>query len=107
MRHRIYSGWLQEQMVGGGRGDKRHKREEKQTRRKVMCQMSGPIMNKGEEMGNESKCDEIDECLEELGTFVCDNLCCHNRKICYRKNWTGSVVVAKSSILRIKSGKNA
>lgn len=31
-------------------------------------------------MGNQSKCDEIDECLEELGTFVCDNLCCHRQE---------------------------
>lgn len=39
-----------------------------------------PLLNREEEMGNQSKCDEIDECLEELGTFVCDNLCCHRQE---------------------------
>lgn len=37
-------------------------------------------MNREEEMGNQSKCDEIDECLEKLKTFVCDNLCCHRQE---------------------------
>lgn len=36
-------------------------------------------------MGNQSKCDEIDECLEELGTFVCDNLCCHRQEDLFRR----------------------
>ena len=28
----------------------------------------------------QSKCDEIDECLETLETYVCDNLCCHRQE---------------------------
>ena len=28
----------------------------------------------------QSKCDEIDECLEALETYVCDNLCCHRQE---------------------------
>ena len=28
----------------------------------------------------QSKCDEIDERLETLDTYVCDNLCCHRQE---------------------------
>ena len=28
----------------------------------------------------QSKCDEIDERLEALETYVCDNLCCHRQE---------------------------
>lgn len=36
-------------------------------------------MNREEEMGR-NKCDEIDERLEALETYVCDTLCCHRQE---------------------------
>ena len=38
-----------------------------------------PLLNREEEV-KQRKCEEIDEQLETLETYVCDSLCCHRQE---------------------------
>lgn len=58
-------------------------------------------MNRGEEV-KQSKCEEIDEQLETLETYVWIACAVTGRRNCHRKKWTGTAITVNCRNMQIR-----